>query len=132
MLRLSRGRFGLAGTWAPILLLNTTGRHTGQRRGAPLLYLKDADTYVVVGSRGGRAQHPAWYLNLVANPRVEVMVGGQTLPCLAREAEDEERSRLWQQLVTLNPGYVTYQARLRRRIPVIILQPAGTSQNSGG
>lgn len=123
ILRLSRGRFSIACGLAPIMLLNTTGRRSGKLRSSPLLYLRDGETIVVLGSRGGRRQSAAWYLNLCSNPRASVLLGGRETNCRAREAEGSERDRLWQQLAALNPGINTYQQRLQRRIPVMVLTP---------
>jgi len=123
LLRVSRGRFSLGGP-APILLLTTTGAKSGRPRSTPLLYLRDAERFVLVASRGGALSHPAWYHNLRAHPEARILVGGQEIPCTAREAEGEERERLWKLAVGLNPGYATYQERAAgRRIPVMVLTP---------
>jgi deazaflavin-dependent oxidoreductase (nitroreductase family) len=109
----------------PVLLLTTIGRKSGERRIAPLLYLEDGERFVIVASKGGMPQHPLWYLNLVANPEVEVQVGSQHLRLRARTASPEERAVLWPKLVALYADYANYQAWTDRVIPVVVLEPAG-------
>ena len=122
--RLSGGR--LAGRFpggAPVLLLTTIGRKSGQPKTAPLLYLQDGDDYVVVASKGGMSQHPLWFKNLEANPRVEVEVGSRKIGATARRATREEKAALWPKLVGMYSSYADYQARTTRDIPVVILTP---------
>jgi deazaflavin-dependent oxidoreductase (nitroreductase family) len=109
---------------APVLLLTTTGRKTGQQRVAPLLYLADGDDLVIVASKGGMSHHPLWYRNLEANPAVEVEIGSQRRPYRARTASREEKARLWPALVGMYAAYDSYQERTTRDIPVVILSPA--------
>lgn len=109
---------------APVLLLTTIGRTTGQPRVAPLIYLQDGDRYVVVASKGGMDHHPLWYTNLVANPAVEVQVGREVRRLRARTASDEERAALWPRLLEVYRDYASYQARTQRRIPLVILERA--------
>jgi F420H(2)-dependent quinone reductase len=121
--RLSAGRvMGRMGT-APILLLTTTGRKSGRGRTVPVLYLKDDGSFVLVASLGGAPKHPAWYLNLEANPKVELQVGSQRLSGTARRAGAEEKARLWPRLVEIYPQYADYQKRTTRDIPVVIVTP---------
>ena len=108
---------------APVLLLTTTGRKSGQPRVAPLLYLADGDTYAVVASKGGMSDHPLWFKNLEANPRVTVEVGSRTQAMTARRATDAEKAVLWPKLVAIYASYADYQARTTRNIPVVILTP---------
>jgi deazaflavin-dependent oxidoreductase (nitroreductase family) len=121
--RLTGGRIGsrFKGR-VPILLLTTTGRKTGKRRTAPLLYVRDGDSYAVVASAGGARQHPGWYLNLTSNPDVEVQVKGARLPARAETAGDADRARLWPRFTAVWPQYDDYQAKTSRRIPVVILR----------
>jgi deazaflavin-dependent oxidoreductase (nitroreductase family) len=105
----------------PVLLLTTIGRKTGQPQTAPLLYLEDGDTYVVVASKGGMPHHPLWFKNLEANPRVEVEIATRKLPMTARRATAEEKAALWPKLVAMYPSYADYQARTAREIPVVLL-----------
>jgi F420H(2)-dependent quinone reductase len=123
--RLSGGRVaGHVPSGAPICLLTTTGRHTRRRRTVPLLYLRDGADLVVVASRGGMSGHPAWYLNLRADPHVVVQLGPAVTRVRARDATEEERHRLWPALTAVYEHFDAYQARTPRRIPVVILSPA--------
>ena len=110
---------------APVLLLTTTGRKSGKARTQPLLYLTDGDALVVVASFGGSREHPAWFLNLEANPDVEVQVGPEARRTRARVATQEERARLWPRLVQMYRPYESYQRRTEREIPVVILVFSG-------
>lgn len=122
--RASGGRIGgrfLRG--APVLLLTTIGRKSGQPRTAPLLYLRDGERIVVVASKGGMSRHPLWYRNVEANPDVEVEIGTDKMPMRARRASEEEKSALWPKLVAMYRDFDDYQARTERNIPVVILTP---------
>jgi deazaflavin-dependent oxidoreductase (nitroreductase family) len=121
--RATGGKVGGTFGGAPVLLLTTTGRRSGKRRTTPLLYLSEGSDVVVVASYGGAPKHPAWYLNLRANPEVEVQIGREIERRRARAATAEERSRLWPRVVAMNPSYATYQQRTEREIPVVILAP---------
>lgn len=115
------GRDGHLWRGAPTLLLTTTGRKTGERRRTPLIYGRDGDDYVIVASYGGAPTHPAWYLNLDADPEVEVQVGEEVFRAKARTAGPQERARLWPELAAVWPAYDEYQARTDREIPLVIL-----------
>ena len=106
---------------APTLLLTTVGRRSGERRRTALIYGRDGDDYVVVASYGGAAKHPAWYLNLVDNPDVEVQVGDDVFPATARVVGAAGRERLWPELAKIWPAYDEYQTRTDREIPLIAL-----------
>ena len=121
--RLTGGRIGGRLYGASVLLLTTKGRKTGKTRTTPLLYLDDGDRLVVVASKGGAPRHPAWFLNLTADPEVTVERGRERLPMRAHEADDEERERYWPQVVTMYPGYAKYQVKTSRRIPLVVLEP---------
>ena len=122
--RASRGRLGgRISRGAPVLLLTTTGRKSGKRRTTPLLYLEDGGRYVVIASVGGAPKHPAWYLNLLANPAATIEAGRRNLAVTASTASPEERTRLWPLAVQIYPGYDDYQAKTTREIPVVILAP---------
>jgi deazaflavin-dependent oxidoreductase (nitroreductase family) len=107
---------------APILLLTVAGRKSGKRRTTPLLYGRDGDNYVVIASMGGAPKHPAWYHNLEGQ-EAEIQVGRKRLRVRARDAEGEERKRLWALMVSLYPSYDDYQKKTERRIPVVVLEP---------
>jgi len=122
--RLTRGRIGRRLVDNDMLLLTTTGRKSGKQRTVPLLYLRDGDALVVIASFGGHDYHPDWYLNLVANPGIDVTVDGRQSAMTARTANPEERARLWPQALAAYDGYSGYQSRTEREIPVVLLDPA--------
>jgi deazaflavin-dependent oxidoreductase (nitroreductase family) len=122
--RLTRGRVGGRVGKAPVLLLTTTGRKSGQQRTAPVVYLKDGERLVVIGSNAGNARPPAWALNLVAHPDAEVEVGPQRRTVRARVAEGEERDELWRRMNEQYAGFDDYMARTTRDIRVFVLEPA--------
>lgn len=105
----------------PTLLLTTRGRKSGKLRRSALIYGRDGDDYLVVASRGGAQNHPAWYLNLVANPEVEVQVWGERFTATASTASAEEKHRLWETMTKIWPAYNDYQAKTKRDIPVVVL-----------
>ena len=107
----------------PTLLLTTRGRKSGKLRRSALIYGRDGENYVVVGSSGGAEHHPAWYLNLVATPEVTVQVGAETFTAHARTASAAERPALWEQMARLFPNYTAYQQKTAREIPLVILEP---------
>lgn len=120
--RLSGGRIGTrVGPWSALLLV-TRGRKSGERRTVGLNYLTDDGRLVVVGSYAGEDRHPAWWLNLLADPRAEVQVGAARYPVAARELEGPDRDRMWARVVETDPSYATYQDRTTRRIPVVVLE----------
>ena len=123
MYRATGGRVAGRVMGSPVLLLTTTGRKTGRRRTSPLLYLEDGENMVVVASNGGAPKHPAWWLNLEANPEATVEVGSRKLRVRAEKARGEERRCLWARLVEMYPAYEDYQRRTTREIPVVILRP---------
>ncbi len=123
--RISGGKIGgrfLRG--APVLLLTTTGRKSGQPRTAPLLYLQEGERYYIVASKGGMSHDPLWFKNLKANPNVEVEVGREKLAMTARQANEAEKAAVWPKLVAMYKDYDDYQARTERVIPVVILTPS--------
>lgn len=122
LIRLTGGRIGGRMMNMPVLLLTTTGRKTGQQRTTPLTYFTDGDDIVVIASKGGAPRHPAWYLNLVANPKVEIAYGTTTETRTARTATPEEKARLWPVITGTFKGYEGYQQRTERDIPVVILK----------
>jgi deazaflavin-dependent oxidoreductase (nitroreductase family) len=108
-----------------ILILTTTGRHSGVKRSTPLIYGKHGDDYLIVASKGGADDPPAWYLNLEDNPEVEVQVKGDRFKARARTASPEEKPELWQTMTSEWPDYDAYQKRTDREIPVVVLERAG-------
>ncbi|MBQ0895919.1 nitroreductase family deazaflavin-dependent oxidoreductase [Micromonospora sp. U56] len=111
--------------WRPgvfTLLLTTRGRRSGKLRRTALIYGRDGDDYLVVASQGGAPQHPAWYLNLLADPEAEVQVGAETFAVRTRTAGPEEKPRMWRTMVDIWPAYDDYQTRTDREIPVVVLE----------
>ncbi len=119
----SGGRIGERLGQAQMLMLRTTGRKTGRQRTAALLYHREGNDYVVVGSKGGSDIAPAWLLNLQATPEVEVQIGTKRFAANARIASESERRRLWPEMTRKWSQYDRYQAQTRRLIPLVILAP---------
>ena len=108
----------------PTLLLTTTGRKSGEPRHSPLLYQAAGDGFVIIGSKGGAPAHPAWYVNLLADPNAEIRVGAKALKVKARTAAGEERARLWAAMAEAYPPFNAYQVNAgSREIPVVVLDP---------
>jgi deazaflavin-dependent oxidoreductase (nitroreductase family) len=127
LLRLTGGRVGAQLGAMPVVELTTTGRNSGATRTA-LLTVPATDpstgALIVIASRGGDDAQPAWYLNLVAEPRVGIATpGDHPRPYLARTADPDERARWWPLVVRAYRGYEQYQRRTSREIPVVILEP---------
>jgi F420H(2)-dependent quinone reductase len=121
--RLSGGRVGGKVGCAPVLLLTSTGRRSGQQRTAPVLYLKDGERLVVIGSNAGNKKAPAWSLNLKFNPDAEVEVGRDHSLVRARVTEGEERAELWRKMNEQYAGFDAYDANTSRDIAVFVLEP---------
>jgi deazaflavin-dependent oxidoreductase (nitroreductase family) len=107
----------------PTLLLTVTGRSSGVKRRTALIYGRDTEDFVVVASKGGDPRHPEWYLNLQADPHVEVQVLDDVFPATARTVTGEERERLWAMMRDIWPDYDEYTKRTEREIPVVVLTP---------
>jgi deazaflavin-dependent oxidoreductase (nitroreductase family) len=105
------------------LLLTTRGRKSGKLRRTALIYGRDGDRFVVVASKGGAKKHPEWYVNLVENPEIEVQVGAEKFKARARTASTEEKPELWHLMTSIWPDYDNYQAKTKREIPVVVLEP---------
>jgi len=112
-----------------LILLTTVGARSGNERTTPVMYHRDGERYIVVASKGGAPDNPAWYDNLKANPvaRVEVgtELGTETFEVRAHEAEGEERDRLYAERVAIAPGFGEYVQMTSRKIPVMILERTG-------
>jgi F420H(2)-dependent quinone reductase len=121
--RLSGGVIGGKMAGERVLLLTTTGRKSGKPHTIPISYFEDSGTLFVIASNAGREWHPAWYLNLSANPHVEVQIGSQRWVATARTAEPEERERLLDNLIAHDPQRAERQPQTRQ-IPVVILERA--------
>lgn len=118
------GRKGARKWGMNILLLTTRGRRSGLLRRTALIYGMDGDRYLVVPSNGGSARHPAWYLNLLDDPKVEVQVKADKFSAMARVATEREKPELWNRMVSIFPTYRDYQAKTKRVIPVVIIERA--------
>lgn len=111
----------------PTLLLTTTGRKSGEERTVALVFLQDGDDMVIVGSLAGYDHHPAWYLNLGANPRCRVQLDRRKMAAVARDADEAERRRLWPKLIALLPLWDHFQKQTERPFPIVILSPKGAA-----
>ena len=118
----SDGKKGHRWNGVHTLLLTTRGRKTGKLRRTALIYGRDGDRYLVVASTGGGKKHPAWYLNLVENPEVQVQVGAETFSARAKTATAKQKPKLWKTMAEIWPDYDKYQAKTDREIPVVVLE----------
>lgn len=125
VLKISGGRLGAKVGGMGVVELTTTGRKSGQPRTVLLTSpIQEGDSIVVVASRGGDPTHPAWFLNLRDEPKVEVSFeGGPKRPMLARVATAQERTELWPRVVAKYKGYANYQTKTDREIPLVFLEP---------
>lgn len=119
--RQNEGRVGGQFEGAPLLLLTTTGRRSGEPRINPMMYLADGDRLLVFASKGGAPTHPDWYHNLLAAPQVTVEVGTETFPAHAVDLQGQERDRLYAEQARRYPGFAEYQRQTSRVIPVVAL-----------
>jgi deazaflavin-dependent oxidoreductase (nitroreductase family) len=125
-LRLTGNRHSLTSilTGIPVVVLTTRGARSGRSRSVPLLGFKDGDNVGLIASNWGGTNHPGWYHNLRANPEGLLLMAGSRSKRIAREADDQERTRLWSRATAVYPGYDVYAARAsHRRIPVLVLEP---------
>lgn len=120
--RRSRGRFGGSMGDFEVCLLTTTGRRSGRPRTTPLACFRFGPGLVVVASNGGSERAPAWYLNLVADPSVQVQVGADVRAMTARTASPEEEAELWPRIVAQSKQFGGYQDKATRDIPVVVLE----------
>ncbi|RSM63009.1 nitroreductase family deazaflavin-dependent oxidoreductase [Amycolatopsis sp. WAC 01376] len=123
--KVSGGRAGWQVAGMTVLELTTIGRKSGQPRTVLLTSpLREGDAYVIVASRGGDDQHPAWFLNLRDNPDVQVTLKGESpQPMVASVADAEQRARLWPKITADYKNYAQYQTKTEREIPVVLLAP---------
>lgn len=125
--RATGGRIGHQLGTQRTLLLTTTGRKSGQSRTLPLTYVHAGGELVLVASNWGNDHPPAWYLNILAHPRVQVQLKGETFDALATPATPEERARLWPQVIVPAPQYARYQAGTSREIPLVLLRRSSSA-----
>jgi deazaflavin-dependent oxidoreductase (nitroreductase family) len=121
--RLTGGRIGGHVGKAPLLLLTTTGRKSGEPRTAPVVYVADEGRLILIDTNAGNEKLPAWSLNLSANPEAEAEVGRQRIPVRARVAEGEERAELWRRHIDQFAGFDFYLTKLERTPSVWVLEP---------
>lgn len=126
VLRWSGGRFSFSRWLAgfPTVYVTMTGARSGRARSLPLNGLPDGGRFVLIASNLGRSRHPAWYFNMKKHPEVRVLLEGAQRPFRAREAQGEERERLWRLALEWYPGYDNYRLMAGVRvIPVMVLEP---------
>lgn len=129
LLRLSRGRLSSA-VVTPELLLVHTGAKTGRRRTTPLTYFTDGGRVIVVASNYGGSRHPAWYYNVLAQPRVTISAGGYTGAFVGHEVSGAERDRLWNLATAFIPSYADYERLAgKRTIPVLTFSEIDSGPN---
>jgi deazaflavin-dependent oxidoreductase (nitroreductase family) len=121
----SQGTKGTTLRGKPVVILTTVGAKTGKVRKIPLMRVEHDGDYAVVASLGGAPEHPVWYHNVVANPRVELQDGPDKHEYVAREVTGEEKALWWKRAVEVWPDYAAYQRRTDREIPVFVLERAG-------
>jgi deazaflavin-dependent oxidoreductase (nitroreductase family) len=120
--RANRGKVA-AFSWATLLLLTTTGAKSGKPHTTPTVYLSDEDRLIICATAAGSPTNPAWYHNLVAHPNAIVEIGSETYEVTALITTGAERERLWAKTVAHYPGFVDYQTKTTRQIPVVVLHP---------
>lgn len=120
--RLTGGRIGARMGWIDVALVETVGRKTGQARSVPIACYPYRDSIVVSASNSGKESHPAWYLNMQANPSVTVQVGRERYRATAEDVADEERAALWTTIVQMNKHQGEYLQKAERKIPLVWLR----------
>ena len=121
--RANAGKVGGMFAGRTLLLLHTVGAKSGEERINPVACVKDGDRYVIIASKGGAPTNPHWYHNILAHPKVTVEVGTDQFQVSAAVASEPERTRLYQKMVAVMPGFADYEQKTTRVIPVIILTP---------
>ena len=121
--RANEGKVGGNFAGRTLLLLHTKGAKSGQERINPVACVRDGERYVIIASKGGADVNPDWYYNVVADPLVTVEVGMETFQAKATIAEEPERTRLYDKMVEVAPGFADYRRKTARVIPVIVLTP---------
>lgn len=119
--RANEGKVGGQFAGRPLLLLHTTGAKSGLPRVNPVAYFRDGGRYVIVASKGGAPSNPDWYYNLLVHPEVTIEVGSEQFQVVAQVTAEPERTRLYEHMETINPGFTAYKTKTTRRIPVITL-----------
>ena len=114
---------------APCIILTTRGRRSGKLRKTPLMRVEHEGRYAVVASLGGAPKHPVWYFNIVDDPHVRLQDGPDVFDMVAHEATGDERVEWWGRAVEAWPAYDEYQKKTERVIPVLVLEPAGSTSS---
>ena len=120
--RANQGKVGGQMAGMPVLLLTTKGAKSGRPFTKPLAYTKDGNRLVVIASFAGSPHHPAWYVNLVANPTVTMEVGTETFQARAITTSGEERERLFNAQAKLMPIFNDYKTKTSRQLPVVVFE----------
>lgn len=115
----SGGRYGDRMGWIKVALIDTVGRKSGKKRTVPIACYPYRDSVVVSASNSGQERHPAWYLNMQANPQVTVQLGKERFAATAEEVPEEEREELWKTIVEINKHQGEYLEKVTRRIPLM-------------
>ena len=119
--RATQGTRGYRWRGTQILLLTTTGRTSGEPRTTPLIHMVDGDRWIVIASKGGAPEHPAWFKNMVADPNATIQVQAEEIPVVMSTADGDERTRLWAEMRKEWPSYDDYAEKTDREIPVVVL-----------
>lgn len=106
-----------------LILLYTKGRRSGKIRRVPLAHYRDGDALIVIASKGGAPDHPAWFLNLRDDPRVWVRRKSEVFEARADVLEGEEYREMWARVTDWAPGFQSYQDKTERRLPLVRLRP---------
>jgi deazaflavin-dependent oxidoreductase (nitroreductase family) len=120
--RANGGKVGGYFAGAPMILIHHIGAKSGTERVNPLVYLPDGDAYVIAATKGGAPNHPDWYYNVKANPRMTVEVGTETFTVDAEETSGEDRNDLWRRLKEMRPGFAEYETKTDRVFPMFRLR----------
>lgn len=121
--RANKGKVGGYFEGKTLLLLHTVGAKSQQERINPTAYIRDGERFVVIASKGGAPTNPDWYYNILANPNISIEVGTEQLQVYAAVSEEPERTRLYNKMVEMMPGFDEYRRKTERMIPVIVLTP---------
>ena len=121
--RANKGKVGGMFEGRTLLLLHTKGAKSRRERINPVAYVRDGEKFVVIASKAGAPTNPDWYYNIVANPELNVEVGTETFRVHATVTEEPERTRLYDKMVEMMPGFDEYRHKTTRKIPVIVLTP---------
>jgi deazaflavin-dependent oxidoreductase (nitroreductase family) len=119
----SNGERGGVWNGATAVLVTTKGRKSGEKRTIAIIGKQVGDNFVIIASKGGSPVHPLWYLNIQADPNVEIQYLADKWEGVARTAESPEREQLWKEACSQWPAFDDYQARTERRIPVVVIEP---------